>query len=362
MSIDRSRSRVVRRARILRAAAIPFVATLIAAAGSARAADEGPASRVGALAIAPGTTPDGAVSGGASAGLAAPGVAAPSSSPERLTELGKFFDLSDPPSQDFAKARDLYCRAGAAGEPEALHRLGWMYLKGRGVPASDAVAGTLFRWATALGFSGADGMARALQGAVDTPPPCLAAAGAKDVDALRARVRAARNATIENPVQLRTAPASIDQQRIVQMVLREARSFRLDPRLVLALMRTESNFDPLARSPKSAQGLMQLIPETAQRFNVQNPFDPTENVRGGMAYLRWLLAYYRGDVALTLAAYNAGEGAVDRYRGVPPFAETIAYVQRIRALYPFDRHPFDVKALASSERSWIDKGLAATTR
>ena len=76
--------------------------------------------------------------------------------------------------------------------------------------------------------------------------------------------------------------------------------------------------------------------------------DPVQNIRGGMAYLRWLLNYYRGDVSLVLAAYNAGEGAVDRYNGVPPYAETLAYVQRIRAAYPFDFHPYDPSATASS--------------
>jgi soluble lytic murein transglycosylase-like protein len=146
------------------------------------------------------------------------------------------------------------------------------------------------------------------------------------------------------------------------LVTQEARSFLLDPRLVLAVIRAESGFDPLARSAKNAMGLMQLIPETAHRFNVADPLDPLQNVRGGMSYLRWLLAYYRGDVVLVLAAYNAGEGAVDRHRGVPPFAETIGYVQRIRALYPFDRHPFDRKALASGERTWLDRGMANTQR
>ncbi len=165
---------------------------------------------------------------------------------------------------------------------------------------------------------------------------------------------------IDNPIQPGAAPVSADRQRLARLVIQEARAFRLDPRLVLAVMRAESNFDPLALSPRGAQGLMQLIPETAQRFNVRNAFDPQENMRGGMAYLRWLLAYYRGDVPLTLAAYNAGEGAVDRFRGVPPYAETISYVQRIRALYPFDRHPFDPKIVAAGQRSWIDRDVAAT--
>jgi soluble lytic murein transglycosylase-like protein len=74
---------------------------------------------------------------------------------------------------------------------------------------------------------------------------------------------------------------------------------------------------------------MQLIPETAARFKVENVWDPEQNLRGGMAYLRWLLDYYDGDLTLALAGYNAGEGAVDRYRGVPPYAETRTYVSRI---------------------------------
>jgi soluble lytic murein transglycosylase-like protein len=94
-------------------------------------------------------------------------------------------------------------------------------------------------------------------------------------------------------------------------------------------------------SPKNAQGLMQLIPETAERFNVRKPFDPEQNIRGGMAYLRWLLAYFKGNVALVAAAYNAGEGAVNRYAGVPPYAETKGYVRRIRELFQKDEHPFD---------------------
>lgn len=291
----------------------------------------------------------------------------------KLTAMGQFFELSEPPSQDYERARDLYCRAAADAHPEALQRLGWLYLKGHGVAVSEQVAGTLFRWAAELGDGRAAGLAAALPAAIEQAPPCLVQRGLTSSDAIRARQRAllpppavpvpppVPTPVVDNPVQFRAASPSIDQRRIVQMVVQSAREFRLDPRLVLAVMRMESNFDPLARSPKNAQGLMQLIPETAQRFNVRDAFDPTENLRGGMAYLRWLLAYYRGDVPLALAAYNAGEGAVDRHRGVPPFPETIAYVQRIRAMYPFDRHPFDTRALATGEGSWIQRGVADAT-
>ena len=115
----------------------------------------------------------------------------------------------------------------------------------------------------------------------------------------------------------------------------------MQPELALAIMEAESNFDIVARSPKNAQGLMQLIPATAARFNVRNPWDPAQNIRGGLAYLRWLLAYFEGDLTLVAAAYNAGEGTVERYRGVPPYAETRAYVRRIVTSVGALAHPFD---------------------
>ena len=92
---------------------------------------------------------------------------------------------------------------------------------------------------------------------------------------------------------------------------------------------------------------MQLIPETASRFNVKDSFDPVENIKGGLAYLRWLLAYYRGNVALAVAGYNAGEGAVDRYKGVPPYKETQNYVRRILSSSRTE-HPFDAGVAAAS--------------
>jgi len=118
-----------------------------------------------------------------------------------------------------------------------------------------------------------------------------------------------------------------------------APAYDLDPELVLALITVESMFNPVARSPKSAQGLMQLMPATANRFGVTDVLDPVDNLRGGMAYLRWLLVRFKGDLRLALAGYNAGEGAVRRYRGIPPYKETQRYVERITRAYGKTRHP-----------------------
>ncbi len=121
--------------------------------------------------------------------------------------------------------------------------------------------------------------------------------------------------------------------QIKALVDRMAPEFGLDPVLVYAVISTESAFRVKAVSPKRAQGLMQLIPETADRFGVKDPFDPKQNLQGGMKYLQWLLKHFDGDVKLALAGYNAGEGAVRRHKGIPPYRETRAYVKKIEALY-----------------------------
>jgi soluble lytic murein transglycosylase-like protein len=107
----------------------------------------------------------------------------------------------------------------------------------------------------------------------------------------------------------------------------------VDPDLVRAVIKVESDFNPFAISVKGAQGLMQLMPATAQELKVANPFHPGENIRGGVRYLRYLMDLFGGDLVLALAAYNAGENAVHRYRSVPPYAETKAYIHKVLSLY-----------------------------
>lgn len=112
-----------------------------------------------------------------------------------------------------------------------------------------------------------------------------------------------------------------------------ARSNAIDPRLVKSVMLIESAFNPAAVSPKGARGLMQLMPETADRYRIHDSFDPSENISAGARHLAYLLGLYGGDTRRALAAYNAGEAAVARYGGVPPFAETRLYVRKGLAAY-----------------------------
>ncbi len=109
-------------------------------------------------------------------------------------------------------------------------------------------------------------------------------------------------------------------------------AYNVDLDLVRAIIQVESDFDPLARSSKGALGLMQLMPATASRFGVGDPWNPRQNIFGGVQYLRFLLDMFGGDVALVAAAYNAGENAVLRYNGVPPYRETQGYVGKVRSL------------------------------
>ena len=258
--------------------------------------------------------------------------------------------------RDPVQAAQLYCRAARHGDAVAQYNLAWMLVNARGIARDDAQAAHLFAAAAEQGLAQARNMAERLGEPRGAVPDCLRPPPADPL--LNAQAARPHGGRALPPPLPRNAP-----EVIVKFVRLEAPLYKLEPHLVLAVMAQESNFDPLAQSPRNAQGLMQLIPATAQRFKVGKITDPVQNIRGGMAYLRWLLAYFQGDLPLVLAAYNAGEGAVDRYRGVPPYAETRNYVQGILAAINDQRsHPFDASITppSSALEAWR-KPLAGRT-
>lgn len=237
--------------------------------------------------------------------------------------------------RDPVLAATLYCKAARLGDPESQYNLGWMYANGRGVERNDLMAAFFFNAAAEQGLEVAQRMLKAVGGPTADVPDCMREPARPPLQTVRHPLRP--TAPFKPPVEYQ----AIAPRPIFDLVMKMAPLYKVEPQLALAIIEAESNFDSLALSPKNARGLMQLIPETARRFNVRNPYDPAQNIRGGLAYLRWLLAYFEGDVALVAAAYNAGEGKVERYRGIPPYQETRAYVQRILKSVGMAAHPFD---------------------
>jgi hypothetical protein len=142
--------------------------------------------------------------------------------------------------------------------------------------------------------------------------------------------------------RLETIPADIPQSGDCDLdwvIFRAGARQGVDPRLIHAVMQQESKYDSDALSPAGASGLMQLLPATAKRFDCEDTKDETCNVEAGTKYLAWLLKRFNGDVKLALAGYNAGEGTVDKYQGVPPYPETQDYVNKIIANYGKTYHP-----------------------
>ncbi len=241
--------------------------------------------------------------------------------PTALFVLGERYENAEGVERDYAHALDLYCGAAAQGHAEATYNIGWMFLNGRGVTRDDAVGAGWLRLAAERGATHAIRVLRHLGAVVPGVPT-----GCPET---------------EHAVAVPEAP-----KKIAEIVARTAPKYQVDPKLVLAIISAESDFHTSAVSRRNAKGLMQLMPETASRFGVRNSFDPTQNITGGVKYLRWLLAYFEGDIAKVVAAYNAGEAAVTHYGGVPPFPQTRAYLAKVRRLYAAKHHPFDRLALA----------------
>jgi hypothetical protein len=258
-------------------------------------------------------------------------IAASQGDPEAQTELATRYEYAENLPKDLQKARELYCQAAKQGYAEAQFQLGWLYANARGVPQDDGVAAALFDMAARQGHEYAAKLLRHVPPRPGTQlPSCL----------LPDPQPTAEVEDTDPPLRGRAA--------VEQLVYRLAPQFQVDPKLALALISVESAFDDAAVSPMNAQGLMQLIPETAARFGVKTALNPTENVKGGLAYLRWLLAYFQGDVRLVVAAYNAGEGAIEKYRGIPPYPETRTYVTKVTAIYRTAYLPFDAGVVGPS--------------
>lgn len=240
------------------------------------------------------------------------------------------------------QAAKLYCEASRNGSAEGQFRLGMLYATGQGVPKNQDLAAALFTTAASQGHFAAQKMLETVPLRNTDLPPCVLAA----IDPEKARFESLL--TGEADIDRYIASLPKNKRWVVGLVDTIAAWYKVDAKLVLSIISVESNFASTAKSNKQAQGLMQLIPGTAERFNVKNAFDASQNIKGGVAYLRWLLAYFKGNVTLAVAAYNAGEGAVNKYRGVPPFAETRSYVKKVQSRYPLKMHPYDATIVGPS--------------
>ena len=124
-----------------------------------------------------------------------------------------------------------------------------------------------------------------------------------------------------------------DTNKFSDIITEVSKRYGVDDKLVESMITVESNFNPYAVSPKGAAGLMQIMPETAKELNVKDPFDPSDNIEGGIRYLRSLLMRYDNDIQKALAAYNAGPSKVDKFNGIPNIPETVNYVNKVMNLY-----------------------------
>jgi len=231
--------------------------------------------------------------------------------------LAARYENGESVSRDYRRARLLYCEAAAKGDPRAQLALAWLFMNGRGVPRDDQAAAFWLHKAAAAHVPQAVTLLGMLGNITPADRGCA-------VDG-RAAIALREGAADGSPLPRESAAS----REAIQQAAADA---GITPNLLSSMVSVESGYDTTAVSRKGAAGLMQLMPATAERFHVQNVFDYRENLRGGATYIRVLLDKFGGNLTLALAAYNAGEKAVDTYHGVPPYAETQAYIATITRL------------------------------
>jgi TPR repeat protein len=232
--------------------------------------------------------------------------------PDALREKAIRYESGEGVMRDYRRAFKLYCLAALEGDGKAAYHLGSMYLNGLGRKTDNLRAAGWFKQAEERG----------------------------DPDAGRVLVARLESVSPAHDPDCPLVKPQPDRSTIKTWVHLLAPYYNINPELVLSVIQVESNFNARAKSPKNAVGLMQLILPTAERFNVEDVWDPWQNIKGGMAYLEWLKEHFRpsqgrkpGRVMLMLAAYNAGEAAVKRHGGIPPYDETREYVKRAVRIY-----------------------------
>jgi len=218
----------------------------------------------------------------------------------------------------YEQAHAHYCAlAGESRDPDAQFAMGWFYSMGKGVEVNHDIAARFFSLAAIQGH-------RDAREWLDKEP------GNAELAVLPACMHKQGNSAAEVLFRKRGP--------IYQLVKKHAPVYGVDVDFAMAVIAVESGFNPKATSRKKAQGLMQLLPDTQARFHVKDAYDPEQNIKGGLSYLRWLITYFKGDVELVAAAYNAGENAVQRHQGIPPYPETRDYVKRIARYYKKKHH------------------------
>ncbi len=228
-----------------------------------------------------------------------------------LIEKANLFEQGIGVEKDYTRAYRLYCLAALQNDPVASYNIGLMYYNGKGRGQNFNTAVAWFKRSAELGSKQGESMTNKLSDIVPI----------NDKDC-----------------PLFTKGMRVDKNLVKVWVELISPEFNVDPILVFNVIKVESNFNHTALSNKNAQGLMQLLPKTAIRFGVKDVWNPVVNLMGGVAYLNWSMIHFDSKLHLVLAAYNAGESAVEKYQSIPPYLETRDYVHKIIINYLKSSH------------------------